>query len=60
MNGNAMMNARKGLGIGMALGAVAGAVGYNYVTHHRKSVKRNVGKALRNVSHLVDNVGNMF
>lgn len=60
MNGKSMMSTAKGLGIGMAIGAVAGAVGCNYVREHKKGLKRNVGKALRDVSRLVDNVGNMF
>ncbi len=50
----------KGIGMGVAVGSIAGAIGYGYVQHNKKGIKRNVGKALHNVSELVDNVNSMF
>jgi hypothetical protein len=57
---NGMMKMVKGLGIGMALGCVAGAVGSYYLYDNRKGLKRNMGKALRSVGDLVDNVTGFF
>lgn len=50
----------KGIGMGLAVGCIAGGVGSMYMQSHKKGLKRNVGKALRNVSELVDNVTGMF
>ena len=45
--------------LGVAVGCIAGAVG-SRAMHGKKSLKKNVGKALRNVGELVDNVTGMF
>ncbi|MCL2885084.1 MAG: hypothetical protein FWF49_06330 [Oscillospiraceae bacterium] len=50
----------RGMGIGMAVGCVAGAVGSRAVTANKKGIKHNIGKALRNVGEVVDNVSHMF
>lgn len=55
-----MMKMAKGVGIGLALGCVAGAIGSYYLYDNRKSVKRNMGKALRSVGDLVDTVTGFF
>ena len=49
----------KGIGMGVAVGCVAGAMG-SKAMHGKKRLKKNVGKALRNVGELVDNVTGMF
>ncbi len=50
----------KGVGMGMAVGCIAGAVGNSYMHSGKKGLKKNVGRALRNVGELVDNVTSMF
>ena len=55
-----MMKMMKGIGIGMALGCMAGAVGSYYLYDNRKGIKRNMGRALRSVGDLVDNVTSFF
>ncbi len=55
-----MMKMAKGVGIGMALGCMAGAIGSYYLYDNKKSVKRNMGKALRSVGDLVDTVTGFF
>ncbi len=55
-----MMKMAKGVGIGMALGCVAGAIGSYYLYDNHKSVKRNMGRALRSVGDLVDTVTGFF
>lgn len=54
------MNFVKGMGLGTAVGMVSGAVGYAMVKQNKRGVKKNVSKALRSMSQLVDNVGNLF
>ena len=54
-----VMGFMKGVGMGVAVGCIAGAVG-SRAMHGKKSLKKNVGKALRNVGELVDNVTGMF
>ncbi len=55
-----MMKMAKGVGIGMAIGCVAGAIGSYYLYDNKKCVKRNMGKALRSVGDLVDTVTGFF
>ncbi len=55
-----MMKIAKGVGIGMALGCVVGAVGSYYLYDNRKGIKRNMGRALRSVGDLVDTVTSCF
>lgn len=50
----------KGLCIGVMAGMVAGMMGMCYMQHNRRGIKRNVGRALRNMGNLVDNVTGMF
>lgn len=50
----------KGASIGLLMGSVAGMAGYGYVHSHKKGMKKNVSKALRNMGDLVDNVTGMF
>ena len=50
----------KGVGLGMALGCVVGAIGSYYLYDNRKCVKRNVGKALRSVGDLADSITSFF
>ena len=50
----------KGVGMGIAVGCIAGALGNNYMHSNKKGIKKNVGKALRNVGDLMDNVTSMF
>lgn len=50
----------KGAGMGIAIGCVAGAMGSRYMRSNKKGIKKNVGKALRNVGDLMDNVTSMF
>ena len=42
------------------VGCIAGAVGNSYMHSNKKGLKKNVGKALRNVGDLMDNVTSMF
>ncbi len=60
MNGKSMGSMLKGVGVGMAVGCIAGAVGYGYLNQNHKKAGKNVGKALHNVSRFVDNVGSML
>ena len=57
---NTMKKMVKGVGIGMAIGCVAGAVGSYYLYDNRKGIKKNMGKALRSVGDLVDDVTSFF
>ena len=50
----------KGIGMGIAVGCIAGAVGNSYMHSNKKGLKKNVGKALRNVGYLRDIVPSMF
>ena len=46
--------------MGMAVGAIAGAVGHSMMQKNKRGIKKNVGKALRNMGALVDNVTGMM
>jgi len=50
----------KGMGLGVMAGCAAGITGVCYLKRHRKGMKKNVSKALRNMSELVENVNGMF
>ncbi|MBR3289218.1 MAG: hypothetical protein IKI63_00400 [Clostridia bacterium] len=50
----------KGMGIGTVVGGVTGAVSCVYVMNHKRSLRKNVSKALKNASQLVENFGSMF
>lgn len=60
MKKNSVMSFVKGTGIGIMMGSVAGMAGYGYMQTHKKGMKKNVSKALRNMGDLVDNVTGMF
>lgn len=60
MKKNSVMSFVKGAGIGIMMGSVAGMAGYGYMQTHKKGMKKNVSKALRNMGDLVDNVTGMF
>ena len=55
-----IMRFMKGMGLGLMVGCIAGAVGNQYMHSGKKGLKKNVGKALKNMSMLVDEVGDMF
>lgn len=55
-----LMNFMKGMGIGLAVGCLAGAVGNQYMHSGKKGFKKNFGKALKNMSDLVEEVGELF
>ena len=50
----------KAMLIGLAAGMAVGAAGICYLKSHKKGFKRSVGKALRSVGDLVDQMGEMF
>lgn len=50
----------KGLGLGVAAGMTAGVFGCSYWKHHRRGLKKNMSRALRNMSDLVESVNGMF
>lgn len=50
----------KGMGIGILAGCVAGIAGICYVRCHKKGIKRNIGKAMRNVGNLMDDITRMM
>ncbi len=58
--GKSLMNFMKGMGIGIAVGCMAGAVANQYVHSGKRGMKKTVGKAMKNLSELVDDIGDMF
>ncbi len=57
---NGVMKFMRGMGIGIMVGCVAGAVGNQYMHSGKKGLKKNVTKALKNMSNLVEEVSEMF
>jgi len=57
---HSMMKFLKGMGLGLMAGAAAGVAGCCYIKRHRKGFKRNMSRALRNMSELVDSMNGMF
>lgn len=57
---NSVMRFMKGMGLGIVVGCVAGAVGNQYMHSGKKGFKKNMGKALKNMSNLVEEVSDMF
>ena len=55
-----LMKFMRGMGIGLAVGCIAGAVGNQYMHSGKKGLKKNLGKALKNMSDLVEEVGELF
>ena len=58
--GKSLMNFMKGMGIGIAVGCMAGAVANQYVHSGKRGMKKTVGKAMKNLSELVEDIGDMF
>lgn len=58
--GKSLMNFAKGMGIGIAVGCMAGAVANQYVHSGKRGMKKTVGKAMKNLSELVEDIGEMF
>ena len=54
------MKFAKGMGIGLAVGCVAGAVANQYMYSGNKGMKKTVTKALHNISDLSEEMGSMF
>ena len=54
------MGVGKGLLTGLMIGAVVGVAGCCWYRRNHRGVKRHMGKALRNMGELVDNVTDMF
>ncbi len=57
---HSMMKFWKGMGLGLMVGTAAGVTGCCYIKRHRKGFKRNMSRALRNMSELVDTMNGMF
>lgn len=58
--GKSLMNFAKGMGIGIAVGCMAGAVANQYIHSGKRGIKKTVGKAMKNLSELVEDIGEMF
>ena len=54
------MKFMKGMGLGVMAGCTVGIAGACLLKGRKRGMKRNVSKALRNVSDLVENVNGMF
>ncbi len=50
----------KGMGLGLVVGGIAGIAGCCYMKRHKKGIKHNMSRALRNMSDLVDSMNTMF
>lgn len=55
-----LMKFAKGMGIGLAVGCMTGAVANQYMHSGKRGLKKSVGKALKNMSELVEDLGEMF
>lgn len=53
-------NFMKGMGMGVVVGCMAGAMGTCYIQKNKKGLKRNAGKALHSIGDLLENVTDMF
>ncbi len=58
--GKGFMKFAKGMGIGLAVGCVVGAVANQYMHSGNKGMKKTVSKALQNISELVEELGTLF
>ncbi|HHV51760.1 MAG TPA: hypothetical protein GXX54_08735 [Clostridiales bacterium] len=56
----ALNNFMKGAGMGAVIGMAIGAAGSMYMQANKKGLKKSVGKALKNVSNIVDDVSALF
>lgn len=54
------MKFAKGMGVGLAVGCVTGVIANQYVHSGKKGMKKTVGKALKNMSELAEELGEMF
>ena len=50
----------KGMGVGLAVGCMAGAVGTYCMRSGKRGIRKNMGKALKDMSDLVEQVGELF
>ncbi len=57
---NSVMRFAKGMGLGLIVGCMAGAVGNQYMHSGKKGLKKSVGKALKNMGELAEEVSGMF
>jgi len=46
--------------MGVAVGCAAGAVGAMFAQKHKKGLKKTLGKAVRNVGSMMDEVNGIF
>ncbi len=58
--GKHFFNFAKGMGLGLAVGCMAGAVANQYMHSGKRGVKKTVGRAMKNLSDLVEDLGEMF
>ncbi len=54
------MKFAKGMGIGIAVGCVTGVIANQYAHTGKKGMKKTVGKALKNMSELAEELGDLF
>lgn len=50
----------KGMSTGIAVGCTLGAIGSNYMRKNKKGLKKNIGRALRSVSDIMEDMNGMF
>lgn len=58
--GKSFVKFMKGMGIGVAVGCAVGAIGNQWMHAGSKGVKKNVNKALKNMSELMEEVSDLF
>ena len=58
--GKSIMKFAKGMGLGLAVGCMAGAVANQYMHTGKRGMKKTVGKAMKNLSELAQDFGEMF
>ena len=54
------MNVAKGVALGMVAGAAAGVVGKKMMDKNKKSMKKKAGRALKEMSNMMDTASYMF
>ena len=58
--GKRMFNFAKAMGLGLAVGCMAGAVANQYMHSGKRGVKKTVNRAMKNLSDLAEDLGEMF